>query len=1611
MAQSIEKTKNEMLDELFQAIDVITTKRLEHLEFDKTITCQIIDISNSDKGEYTVSDGMTEFLAYSENTNYREGSWVYVTIPNGDFTQVKYIVGKYISDNTEYSTYVNPFDTYIDITGNLLTVDSEEARGLIANNPARKEMVIWRMGELSLTPQSFSEENNDTVNAIDNVVSETTQQFSKFDRLGIRASFKTLLGKYDITSGNYGLRLDIIYMDPGSTASVRTNKSINIKLDSDNMFGNPYNFITWSQQQFVFDISDLDNIIGMQFVFYQDNNFVNKDNERIPLIDSENEIEWNAYLSMANILVQDIYISLGYDLQGFDQDQLLLYSFEPLTYASYLVDSNRELLSTTHPELNLNNDEDTQIALQYVNEKNLHLRWVHFDENEDIVAIDNIDDIEVWENDDYDEVPLAKVHWYRWKLEDGIEDSLAGVFWQEQNGEDSLPDLRNSFNWTGFQPNPMTANEKVKTIIEYPSLEYLEYTYRNSIDDVVVEINAEVLEREELEEIEFDQDLYCENIAAEIRALSDKTLQLYTTDFQKAYLAAKEYFVENPITLPHPEVDATILGYYREEQEQHHINFLNDCDLYESEILQFENEHDVPDLTSIELIRGLKIECDADPHYGLNGVYHIYNTNGQIMNTSEASKLRFLSAQFDKVVTGDVPLDRAEIIKWYFPVNSTMIELPVEGCEYTILEGNEAESHYAVSAGLDDSGEWFCIERQGVQVSEPRAAGEIIPTELDQIFRIKSYYTQSAINNTVRCELYKNNKTYSAEYTMYFGVSGSNGTDYTLTVTYEEYTDDTWTPGSTIAEDKWQSMVTPVFDWLKGPIKLVPHVFDYENIEITDEYQDNSFTCEWFASPQNAALSITASGKDFIIERNDSITKDNYYHFIAKITVNKAVNIKTTNDNPTEEEARELHPDWTDEQIDELVNTPVNSDLVVDLTTYCPITVRFDETIFAADGDNKIIYDPSGVNPTYYKGQYALYRINSDTNKPEKQENISWSIETSEQDEIDTIKYYPQIDATSGELIVPSMFMSGNKPEVSILASEDGSVVWCQPLYIYQEIYASTMLNSWDGSLTIDEDNGTIMSAMMGAGYKDDNNLFNGVLMGNVAKKIGVGKSDNTGIFGYNQGEQSFGWKIDGTGFIGKSGHGQILLNGNTGEIQSATWNKTYTDPTTQRNFKMSGMRIDLDDAFMDLVGTQDADGQAKIHIGVSGTTSDPYFKLVDDTNNTLLLANNDDYYLQTSNYKKEDPDTGDLGAGVQFDLKDSKLIGYDFVLKALHRGAEDTYDTGVTISSGVDEHGNSQPYIKVVDHASYDGATGSQTVLYIGPSSDGDDGKFYLKSSNYSTANETGLYFNITEGYITAYDFKIKATSSDGLGAIIIDSGASTTPLKIGTNFSVTWAGHLAASAGNIGGWRITDNALFSDAPPSNGGTYSGVALYSYSADNENGERISVGAVTLSKVNVPNDTDYDDDGNPINGGTYEDWNVANSDNAAFVVTRLGELRANKAIFPNCTVSGNFKITGNLYYKGKLYKRINKTVVTGVSGGGGSVTYKRYKGISQTSDSPVSHSVLSSSTSWTVLNGWDPSSVTVYDHKYQSNGSEDATVYVTGGGVSPSKTTLHYLGT
>jgi len=85
--------------------------------------------------------------------------------------------------------------------------------------------------------------------------------------------------------------------------------------------------------------------------------------------------------------------------------------------------------------------------------------------------------------------------------------------------------------------------------------------------------------------------------------------------------------------------------------------------------------------------------------------------------------------------------------------------------------------------------------------------------------------------------------------------------------------------------------------------------------------------------------------------------------------------------------------------------------------------------------------------------------------------------------------------------------------------------------------------------LHLDEENNAVLSQMISAGTTS-NGLFTGVVMGNWAN-VSDTSLDIPGLYGLKDGGQVFGFKTDGTGFIGKAGRGRITFDGNQSLISN----------------------------------------------------------------------------------------------------------------------------------------------------------------------------------------------------------------------------------------------------------------------------------------------------------------------------------------------------------------------------------------------------------------------------------------------------------------------------
>lgn len=223
-----------------------------------------------------------------------------------------------------------------------------------------------------------------------------------------------------------------------------------------------------------------------------------------------------------------------------------------------------------------------------------------------------------------------------------------------------------------------------------------------------------------------------------------------------------------------------------------------------------------------------------------------------------------------------------------------------------------------------------------------------------------------------------------------------------------------------------------------------------------------------------------------------------------------------------------------------------------DLIAYLPIPIRSEKGYNYIEGATSLVYNSQGYLDDFYQNPYAIY-FNG-----QKQDNAVWSIQTTE-----NVNFAPQLSDTN-KLVPSSIYVKDTNEKVCVIAKINGVTVWSQPLLIIQNRYPAKMVNDWNGAQVIDKANNVIMSARMVAGRKESDNTFSGVMMGDwKGQDAETNITENTGIYGFYHGSASFGFRDDGTAFIGKSGGGRIEFDGNKGIIKS---------PDSQ------GLVIDLDD-------------------------------------------------------------------------------------------------------------------------------------------------------------------------------------------------------------------------------------------------------------------------------------------------------------------------------------------------------------------------------------------------------------------------------------------------
>lgn len=1243
---------------LMQSMDILVAKRLSELQFDKTINCQITDTSAADKGEYEVTDGATTFTAYSRDVTYKVGDSVYVTIPNGDFDNQKQIVGKYVSPG-ESLNHLSPLDSYVDITGDLCNFTEEAS--LLAN---REDVLVLDKKNNIQTCETYSKQ----------VIWKAKIQNGKgFERLGIQADFKTKLKSLKTNNGNFGLCLYVTYIDKSNVNSEDSVKTASFILDSDDMYGNPYNFNSYFTQEKVFDISSITGqITDMALVFYQDFNFTDVSGMSIPhyeiKIDPETEEEVKEYF-MPNISVNNIHISMGYDISKFNEDAVLVYCLNEPTY-------------------NYNN-------LTQENRKTLQVRWVRVT-NEGIYSIDS--EKEIPEN--------AAIHWYKYqiKIQDKV-DELAGPMWFEI--EEGLNKLQ-----LDVDPDTKELTQLYKVIVEIPSRQWIEAKLDARLNDDYA--NLKYLAEEGADE--------------ETKQSAQMTLESYESE---------------------------IKGQRK---------------IYSSEVIEFKSEVPVVDKMTADLINGLRIEIDEK---GYKGNFLLYNPSNRISNINEATKMRVMRATYKSLVTGEQTLDGAESIIWKIPLTSTMIYPPEVGKEYE----NDSSTSYWVENG------YAYIKRMSGN-SNAGSMGTVNDWSCEQKFRIKDYYQESATNNIVYCYVVKNNIAYEASAEMFFGPKSSNGTDFTFQMGFESSI-----PAVTRGQD--------------DVIRINFQMFDFNNDKVPNFWQ-NGIDVKWYSS----------DGEDRIIfcnAKGNSISVENEFDFFDaldnKITTEGkvAARVKVYTNHFYIKLAKSGVPNYYVAEAFVTTDPTIKAGQAqlnhIRLSCQLLIPYRDSDVYDGIEGATKVLYSSSGTNPEFYDGRYKLWQ---DVNDERVQVDAGWSVVLGTSDSLGVqLKYYPRL-GEGDKLLLPSIFTEGLDKRICIQAKLGNTILWSHPIVLIKDAYSSAMLNAWDGNLTINNEYGTILSTMIGAGKKELDNTFSGVLMGDVS--CAIDDVTTLGLYGFNHNYQSFGWTVDGKGFIGKTGQGQILFDGNKGTISSGAW---------RTSGGIIGMEIDLDgptptDTFGNIIYNKVSTGSTLKMKGLAGEIS---FDTSAQSGATKLfvvkgrLPDNNDFTNPVYNNGiavNENNKTTTVNNGVALKYKDlikitidtqdsdganlaygqsAPKVGTDaiaqsssFYLQSLNFEAGKS-GTRLDLQNGKYTSFGTQGRVEIATSSNtfFRLADADNNVLFIikanNNDGDGDNdaatvSKYYLQSSTFNAGDNKGTRLDLENGKYTSYGAQ---------GRVVIDSNSTT--------------------------------------------------------------------------------------------------------------------------------------------------------------------------------------------------------------------------------------------
>jgi hypothetical protein len=1125
---------NSIETSICDAIELIVDRAISQANYDKTIQATIVECTDSTIGKYKVKYQDSTFYAYAGSTDvsYISGTTVYILVPSNDMSNDKTILG------TTQKLGIN----YVS------TIEDEDAYEIIGKNTvSAKEIAVYELSSYHVKKfvKALYDKSYDTEqNLISLNLDDVNKYIKNAGSLFVAANIQTKLAIDQQFRGNYGLIIGLDFSDNASGEEVTRYYA----LDVDRMRGNPYKILNYTRQYGIFSI-DGENFLRVSNIslFVQD----------FPNSKEEDECE-------PDIFIKDIELcgAERLDTDGLNNSMLTFLTLQGTYFDKTSSESDTKSIQAQVRIKGKIADATSQKLPFYwfvehagITSNNQYYNkyggqgWKCLNDFNVIKASDEGDtDVVEWvpANDTLivkkSDIITKEVKYKCAVIYDGTVITRT-ILIQNLDSKHTIDILS-----TGTQFYFDIGHPNLTCIVDGGESESTDYIYSWAVIDNSDNFSS-LPEDTDLNK-KYDEaynDYY--DLLDEIN--NEKALLESSKEKLESYRQALVVF-------------DTVQRVRANNIFNLNVSSITDFSTYYCTVYNKEGKY--IGTASIVLTNSLTAEGQYNLIIHDGSKVYKYNENGVSPASSSVDSPIDISALtfsvYDNLgnIIDDSVLARHTIVKWLVPIEDTMIDVGTLSDDWSYTDSNGTRTYTA-------SGE--------AALSFP--------------YKIKSRYDFTYTNNDIIITVEYQNKDdgtsvlLSNKTNFIFikeGENGTNGTDFVCKIVPNVKDDSEEVPAYPMVTAEYSNPSAGVLNYTpKKENQYLKVQLWHNDVKILDGVNTNS-------------SNLTTEDKEVSI--NWEILKNKYG---TKVVNKESVSI-------TDDSAFSVTTDgeFTFNGYKDADAAPANIVKVTvvyeDVTYYATmpiVTARiYNENYKIRLKENtgffNVLYSSDGQTPKYdntnpFEAVVTrkidnIWEDVSTKTTSAYQVTYNWNCDIGKVYESDWVSASSLSKGSTGEdkladnqyLVKPESSYDGEcvTNAIEVVVSYGGNKV-CKmhiPVHLMLNRYGNSAINGWDGnSVQVDDEGGYILAPQIGAGVKEKDNSFTGIVMGKV--KEANKTSADIGLFGYNAGTRSIFLDAEtGQAQFGASGKGQIVIDPSSNKAQIYSGNYS--------TFNKKGLLIDL---------------------------------------------------------------------------------------------------------------------------------------------------------------------------------------------------------------------------------------------------------------------------------------------------------------------------------------------------------------------------------------------------------------------------------------------------